>query len=97
MLRLRLPKKSKHYIKALSDCALIREVHTYGLQTQIATKNKLATQHKGLGKELIKQAQNWAKANGYKKIAIISSVGTRDYYKKLGYKLKDTYMVKTIK
>jgi elongator complex protein 3 len=36
-------------------------------------------------------------ASNYKKIAIISSVGTRDYYKKLGYKLQDTYMVKTIK
>jgi len=32
--------------------------------------------------------------NGYKKIAIISGTGVREYYKKLGYNLIDTYMIK---
>ncbi|HOU46145.1 MAG TPA: tRNA uridine(34) 5-carboxymethylaminomethyl modification radical SAM/GNAT enzyme Elp3 [Candidatus Pacearchaeota archaeon] len=96
MLRLRIADNKKHYIKALQDCALIRDVHTFGLQTQVDKKHKLAVQHKGLGKKLIKEAERIAKKTGKKGIAIISSVGTREYYRKLGYKLKDTYMVKKI-
>ena len=94
MLRLRIADNKKHYIKALQDCVLIRDVHTFGLQTQVDKKHKLAVQHKGLGKKLIKEAERIAKKTGKKGIAIISSVGTREYYRKLGYKLKDTYMVK---
>ena len=54
-------------------------------------------QHVGFGKKLIKQAENLAIQNGYNRIAIISAVGTRDYYRKLGYHLENTYMVKEFK
>ncbi|HPM08685.1 MAG TPA: tRNA uridine(34) 5-carboxymethylaminomethyl modification radical SAM/GNAT enzyme Elp3, partial [Candidatus Pacearchaeota archaeon] len=94
MLRLRIADNKEHYIKALKNCALIRDVHTFGLQTQVSKQHKLAVQHKGLGKKLIKEAERIAKKSGKKGVAIISAVGTREYYKKLGYKLKDTYMVK---
>jgi len=53
-------------------------------------------QHKGLGKKLIKEAENIAKLRGYKKIAVIAGIGTRGYYRKLGYRLKETYMIKSI-
>jgi elongator complex protein 3 len=76
----------------LKDCAIIREVHTYGELTPVKTKGKV--QHLGFGKKLIKKAEEIALKNGYKKIAVISAVGTRDYYRKLGYKLKGDYMVK---
>ena len=53
-------------------------------------------QHKGYGKNLIKNAENIAINYGFKQIAIISGTGVRDYYRKLGYILKDTYMIKNI-
>lgn len=86
MLRLRLSK---------NNTALIRELHTYGQATEISKKGKGA-QHKGLGKKLIIEAEKIAKKAGYKKIAIISGIGVRDYYRKLGYSLKDGYMIKLI-
>ena len=32
----------------------------------------------------------------FKKIAVISGVGARQYYRKLGYKLKGEYMAKRV-
>jgi elongator complex protein 3 len=53
-------------------------------------------QHKGFGKQLVAKAEEIAKQNGYRKVAIISGTGVRGYYKKLGYRLIDTYMIKDI-
>lgn len=80
----------------LKNSAIIREIHVFGQQIGINKKEKNASQHTGYGKKLIKKAEIIAKKNGYKKIAIISGVGVREYYRKLGYKLKQTYMVKTL-
>ncbi|MFH1030594.1 MAG: tRNA uridine(34) 5-carboxymethylaminomethyl modification radical SAM/GNAT enzyme Elp3 [bacterium] len=77
--------------------AIIREVHTYGPAVEISKKEKKAAQHSGYGKKLIKKAEEIARKNGYKKIAVISGVGVRGYYRKLGYRLEGTYMVKDLK
>ena len=45
----------------------------------------------------MKKAEEISQQNGWNKIAVISGVGVRGYYKKLGYRLTDTYMVKKIK
>ncbi|MBW6440784.1 tRNA uridine(34) 5-carboxymethylaminomethyl modification radical SAM/GNAT enzyme Elp3 [Patescibacteria group bacterium] len=77
--------------------AIIREVHTYGQLVSIKSKNINHTQHTGLGKKLIQEAERITeKEFGLKKIAVISGVGVRDYYRKLGYRLEDGYMVKKI-
>lgn len=34
--------------------------------------------------------------HGSRKIAVISGVGTRNYYRKLGYELEGPYMVKSL-
>ncbi len=98
-LRLRLAKNQDisllKELPELKDAALIREVHTYGELIPIKSKNK-AVQHIGLGKKLIAQAEKIAKKSGYKKIAVISGIGVRQYYKKLGYHLQNTYMVKNL-
>ena len=52
-------------------------------------------QHAGLGKMLMKEAEKIARQNGFKKIAVIAGVGVRGYYRKLGYKLESSYMVKS--
>ncbi|MFA6553732.1 MAG: tRNA uridine(34) 5-carboxymethylaminomethyl modification radical SAM/GNAT enzyme Elp3 [Patescibacteria group bacterium] len=95
-VRLWLPDQSKHFDGAFDDkTALIRELHTYGELMPIGGKKK-AVQHIGFGKRLLAEAERIAKKNGYKKMAIISGVGVREYYKKLGYQLERTYLVKII-
>jgi len=101
LLRLRIPfqifKKERAFIPVLENSAIIREIQTYGEQVPIAQK-KLAPQHRGLGKKLIKEAEKITKNEfGLSKIAVISGIGTREYFRKLGYKLKETYMVKSLK
>ena len=77
--------------------AIIREIHTYGVQTAIGQK-AVAAQHTGLGKKLIKEAERIAKTEfGAKKIAAIAGVGARQYWRKNGYKLQNTYMVKKLR
>jgi elongator complex protein 3 len=54
-------------------------------------------QHRGYGKELIEHAEKTASESGYEKLAVISGIGARDYYRKLGYTLDGFYMSKTLK
>jgi elongator complex protein 3 len=97
-LRLRIPSPANQTIlkilPELENCALIRELHTYGHLVGLTKKSKLAAQHKGLGKKLMKQAEQIAKKEKLKHIAVISGIGVREYYKALGYKIKGSYMVK---
>ena len=87
MLRLRLTSE---------NLAIIREIHTFGPLVPIS-KIKTAPQHRGLGKKLVKKAEKITKNKfNLKKIAVISGIGARDYYRKLGYKLNNTYMIKNI-
>lgn len=99
LLRLRLPTHSSlrsPLFSELSDCAIIRELHTYGKTVVHTAKSSTKTQHRGLGKELMAHAESLAKENGYNKIAVISSIGTRDYYRKLGYVREGLYMTKVL-
>ena len=98
LCRLRFPSKAKPIFEELEDTAIIRELHVYGRQEGLGKKSKAESksQHKGFGKMLMEKAEELAKENGYKKIAVIAAIGTREYYKKLGYRLEGTYMVKTI-
>ncbi len=96
LLRLRINGEDPD-IGALKKSAIIREIHTYGQQVGIKSNKDNSPQHKGLGKKLIEKAEEIA-LNEFdkKKMAVIAAAGTRNYYRKLGYRLKDTYMVKTI-
>lgn len=64
--------------------AMIREVHVYGRVAKLGKKT-LGAQHMGLGRQLIYNAATIAKDNGYTKLNVISSVGTREYYRGLGF------------
>ena len=98
LLRLRLPDgKTQPLFPELAGSAIIRELHTYGktvVHDQKTTAGK--TQHHGLGKQLMAEAENVAKKAGFKKIAVISSIGTRDYYRHLGYEREGRYMTKKV-
>ncbi|MEG1750935.1 MAG: tRNA uridine(34) 5-carboxymethylaminomethyl modification radical SAM/GNAT enzyme Elp3 [Raoultibacter sp.] len=70
--------------------AMIREIHVYGKVAGLH-KTGRGAQHLGLGKQLIIAATDIAKSAGYKKMNVISSVGTREYYRALGFKDNDLY------
>jgi elongator complex protein 3 len=90
--RARIP--SKPFRKEITkDTLIIRELHVYGKQVIIDEDSK-HTQHKGLGKKLMKKAEEIAKKNECNKIVIISGIGVKEYYKKLGYKKDGQYVSK---
>ena len=54
-------------------------------------------QHLGLGKNLMSQAEKIAKEEfDAKRLLVISGVGTREYYRKIGYSLLGPYMSKEL-
>jgi ELP3 family radical SAM enzyme/protein acetyltransferase len=98
LLRLRIDENPGGDIfPILHDCALIRELHVYGRIMEKDTRSKRRVQHRGIGTMLMKEAEKTAINLNYEKMAIISGVGVREYYrKKHGYRLVDTYMVKNL-
>ncbi|OGH58819.1 MAG: hypothetical protein A2725_03655 [Candidatus Magasanikbacteria bacterium RIFCSPHIGHO2_01_FULL_33_34] len=100
-LRLRIPtikapKELYELIPEIKNTAFVRELHTYGQLLEIGKSDKKASQHKGMGKKLLLEAEKIAKKNKFKKISVISGVGVKGYYKKVGYSKKGSYMVKSI-
>jgi len=79
----------------INNTAMIRELHVYGNMNPV-DKHIAKTQHRGFGKRLIKVAETIAKINNYDQIAVISGIGVRNYYRKLGYYYNNTYMVKSL-
>jgi elongator complex protein 3 len=92
LLRLRFP--SKTFIPELKNSAIVREIHVYGQTVPIGQKGEI--QHTGIGKMLMSEAEQLAKQAGWKKLAVISGVGAREYYRKLGYQLIGDYMIKEL-
>ena len=66
----------------------------YGTATAIGEEGMV--QHKGWGKKLMEKAEEIARAHGKNKIVVISGVGVREYYRKIGYEREGRYMVKGI-
>ena len=87
---------SSQVLPCIKGCALIRELHVYSNLNSVGDNIEGSLQHKGFGKQLVAKAEEIAANNGYRRIAIISGTGVRGYYKKLGYELIDTYMIKDI-
>lgn len=83
-LRLSLPRE-KPFIDELTESAIIREIHVYGQAVQIGKKGQQRPQHLGFGTKLIQRAQEIASKAGYQKLAVISAIGTKAYYRKKGF------------
>jgi elongator complex protein 3 len=75
------------------NCAIIREVHVYGQLVSLGQDSQGRAQHLGLGTKLIKQAVKIAQQQGYEKLAVISAVGTREYYRHRGFKDSKLYQI----
>ncbi len=89
-LRLSLPKQPVP-IPEIQNSAMIREVHVYGQVVDWQAEPGSRTQHQGLGTALTERAVEIARAAGYRDLAVISAVGTRNYYRKLGFEDGELY------
>ena len=95
-LRFRIPSDKIFRPEITDKTALIRELHVYGNMIQIGDKNPSIGQHTGFGEKLLVEAENLAIDNGKNEIAIISGIGSRNYYRKFGYERKGPYMAKKL-
>jgi len=97
-LRLRIPSESAHRpeIKAKS-CTIVRELRVYGPLVPVGKHLTEAWQHKGYGEILLSEAERITKEDyGYKKIIVISALGTKQYYMRFGYRYDGVYMSKML-
>ncbi len=80
----------------LSRAAIIREVHVYGQSLPVGSEEQGIAQHSGLGTRLIEQAEMVARKRGFEKMAVISAIGTRQYYQRQGFSRGEIYQVKNL-
>lgn len=92
-LRLSLPDPAiDHPFSELAGHAMIREVHVYGPALNLGDDSHGEAQHIGLGTKLIERARRIARHAGYRRIAVISAIGTQEYYARLGFQPEGLYM-----
>lgn len=95
-LRLSLPTAPLGDLAGLDELegrAMIREIHVYGAQVEVGEEGEAASQHRGLGRQLVCRAAERAREAGFTGWAVISSVGTREYYRGLGFEDGGLYQV----
>jgi elongator complex protein 3 len=95
-VRLSLPNENSPAtsLADLDGAALIREVHVYGQSLAVGADREGSAQHVGLGTRLLIEAEAIARGRGFRKIAVISAVGTRGYYLERGFERGEYYLVK---
>ena len=89
-LRLSLPESASP-IEEIQRSAMIREIHVYGRALAIGEDAAHKPQHSGLGKRLTNEAARRAADAGFEDLAVISSVGTRGYYRALHFSDGELY------
>jgi elongator complex protein 3 len=99
LLRLRLCSKPHTFRPELigQQTSLVRELHVYGSVVPLHSRDPRKFQHQGFGMLLMEEAERIAREeHGSEKISVISGVGVRNYYAKLGYELDGPYMSKML-
>ncbi len=97
-LRLRIPSEKVHRPElARHSCSIVRELHVYGPLVPVGKHSDKAWQHRGCGKILLAEAERATRRDyGFKKILVISALGTKQYYMRFGYERDGVYMSKTL-
>ncbi|GMM34605.1 Elongator subunit [Saccharomycopsis crataegensis] len=99
LLRLRKASKKYTFRKEFTSqpTSIIRELHVYGSVVPVHSRDPKKFQHQGFGTLLMEEAERIAREeHGSEKISVISGVGVRNYYAKLGFELDGPYMSKKI-
>ncbi len=97
-MRLSLPAAAAELgLEELEGAAIVREVHVYGAALPLGARSADNTaQHSGLGKRLLAEAERIARTHGYERLAVIAAVGTREYYRRAGFELRGSYMLRPL-
>ncbi len=110
-LRLRMPGRGAHRdevagradggggscTSASGRAAVVRELHVYGRSLRPGDRDSDGIQHRGLGRGLMAEAERIsAEEFGAGRMLVISAVGTRPYYRGIGYALDGPYMAKEL-
>ncbi len=97
-LRMRAPSTKAHRPEITEvPSAIVRELHVYGPLVPVGKHADDAWQHRGFGAELLAEAERLAKAEfGFKKLLVISALGTRRYYMRFGYERDEIYVSKRL-
>ena len=96
-LRLRKPSDAAHRNEVSENTCLVRELHVYGKSLKLGERSECGVQHLGLGKSLMSEAEKISREKfDAKKLLVISALGTREYYRKIGYSLLGPYMSKEL-
>ena len=93
-IRLRIPSGKAHRREVDASTAMIRELHVYGPEVPVGRRYPGAWQHSGLGRKLLRAAEQKAAEAGANKILVLSALGTREYYERVGYRPVGPYMGK---
>ena len=75
--------------------AMIRELHVYGQALSLGSEG-MSAQHQGLGQKLLAKASSIAAEAGYTSLNVISSIGTRAYYRAQGFSDAGLYQQKVL-
>ncbi|MGC8850783.1 MAG: tRNA uridine(34) 5-carboxymethylaminomethyl modification radical SAM/GNAT enzyme Elp3 [Candidatus Micrarchaeia archaeon] len=95
-LRLRLPGRPWRKEFREGDAG-VRELHVYGEQLLVGERKEVAAQHKRFGRLLLGEAERIAGEEwGSRKLFVISGVGVRPYYKRLGYAQDGAFVSKKL-
>lgn len=96
-LRLRKPSDITHRREVTGNTCIVRELHVYGKSLKLGERDRDSVQHLGLGKNLMGEAERISREEfDAKKLLVISAVGTREYYRKMGYLTDGPYMSKEL-
>lgn len=92
--RLRFPRDPRR--PELHDSAIVRDLHVYGSQVPLG-EDGTQLQHQGLGQLLMDRAEAIARDGGFDRLAVISGIGVRSYYReKLGFHQDGPYVSKPL-
>jgi len=99
LLRLRIQDNHATKLQSIDGkIGMIRELHVYGPELQLGVRGKDSAQHRGYGRELLREAERIVKTEyDASFVAILSGVGARNYYRESGYELNSGYMIKPLR
>jgi len=98
LLRLRIPSEHSHRVEIQDpSTSIVRELHVYGTMVPVGGHIKEAWQHRGWGSMLLSAAEEISRDEyDRKKIVVMSALGTKEYYRKLGYTSDGVYVSKEL-
>jgi elongator complex protein 3 len=95
-IRLRMPSEKSTREEVDRSTAIVRELHVYGPEVPIGRHQLGAWQHIGFGRRLLAEAEEKARSAGATKVLVLSALGTKEYYRREGYRSLGPFMSKVV-